>query len=187
MTCSIVGTRFKDRLRGTARLDSICGAAGADTLIGVGAGDKIFGGRGNDVVKGDRRAQTFIGGRGRDTVSYKNARSRVNVFLREMSSNGWTSDQLIRPEIVIGSRFGDYLEGTRRAERIVGWFGSDDVYGGLGRDALVGGAGNDEFDSYDGIRDVVKGGRGRDVAYTDRRDVRRSAARSSYGTFPDLD
>ncbi|HWC14756.1 MAG TPA: hypothetical protein VG929_09185 [Actinomycetota bacterium] len=185
VTCSITGSDSSDTLRGTENLDSICGGGGNDTLIGVGAGDKIFGGAGNDLMKGDRARQIFIGGRGTDTISYRNAGSMVFIFLREMTSNGWAKDQLIQPEIVIGSRYADYMEGSGRGERIDGWSGNDEIYGDSGGDVLVGGTGNDEFDGHDGARDVIRGGRGSDVAYTDSRDVRRSARYSSYRTFPD--
>ena len=185
VTCSITGTDADETLRGTQELDSICGGGGNDTLIGIGGDDKIFGGSGNDTMKGDRARQTFIGGPGTDTISYKNAGSMVFIFLREMSSNGWARDQLIKPEIVIGSRYADYMEGSGRGERIDGWLGDDEIYGDAGSDELVGGSGDDEFDSYDGARDLILGGRGSDVAYTDERDVRRSASRSSSRTFPD--
>ncbi|MDQ3645417.1 MAG: hypothetical protein M3345_00610, partial [Actinomycetota bacterium] len=185
VTCSITGTAGDDRLQGTSSTDSICGGAGADTLIGIGSGDRIFGGRGKDLMKGDRAPQTFIGGRGTDTVSYQNAEAMVYIFLREMVSNGWARDHLIKPEIVIGSRYADYMEGSARGERIDGWRGNDEIYGDSGRDSLVGGSGDDEFDTRDGVSESIRGGLGRDVAYSDAGDDRRSAAYSSYRTFPD--
>lgn len=185
VTCSIVGTADKDALEGTSGVDSLCGGGGADRIRAIGDRDIVFGGRGNDVLRGDRGNQGFIGGRGRDTLSYAAAPQRVMVFMRENVTAKWGSDHFFAIERVVGSRFGDYMEGSGSDNVIEGGRGDDEIYGDGGSDRLVGGAGNDEFDADDGRVDVIRGGPGSDLAYADGGDRRRSARLVGYRTFPD--
>jgi hypothetical protein len=82
---------------------------------------------------------------------------------------------------IVGTARGDTLSGTSRADtilgragndRITGGRGADFLSGGPGRDVLAAGGGNDRISvEYDGARDRVTCGRGRDVVTADAIDV----------------
>jgi N-acetylglucosamine-6-sulfatase len=91
-------------------------------------------------------------------------------------------------DVLVGSRFFDYLcagaghdtirsrGGSDRAEAgrgkdlVVGGRGGDHLKGGLGRDHLHGGRGHDNLAAIDGLRDVLSCGRGQDTARVDAQD-----------------
>ena len=66
----IVGSAFKDTLKGDGNWNWIYGGNGADTIEGLGGDDFLLGGGGNDVLKGGAGADTLTGGAGRDTFWY---------------------------------------------------------------------------------------------------------------------
>ena len=79
-----------------------------------------------------------------------------------------------RTALVAGTRTGDRLKGGAGSQRIRGLSGNDRIKAGPGRDCLLGDGGRDRLHARDRSRDVVRCGRGRDVAIVDRRDrVRR--------------
>jgi hypothetical protein len=74
---------------------------------------------------------------------------------------------------------GKTLNGTARADRLIGTTGADTIYGGAGndrieprggRDRVFGGAGNDTIFARDGAVDMIDCGAGRDIVYADRND-----------------
>jgi dipeptidyl aminopeptidase/acylaminoacyl peptidase len=90
---------------------------------------------------------------------------------------------------ILGTRHGDTLVGTPKADLIFAGRGDDTVHGRggddivvgddpftprPGRDRLYGGPGRDFIDSYDSRRDLVDGGAGRDRGMFDERDRVRS-------------
>ncbi|GIU94604.1 MAG: hypothetical protein KatS3mg012_1061 [Gaiellaceae bacterium] len=82
---------------------------------------------------------------------------------------------------VVGGEGDDRLVGTPRADVLLGGGGSDRLFGLAGDDLLDGGTGADALDagpgadrvaaSYDGARDVLRCGPGRDVVNADLRDL----------------
>ena len=92
--CTIVGTSGDDVLVGTSGPDVICGLAGDDMLLGLGN---------DDVLRG---------GRGFDTVDYESSPRGVNVDLATGRASGQGNDTLKSVEGIIGSEFGDRLEGA---------------------------------------------------------------------------
>jgi dienelactone hydrolase len=66
-----IGTRKRDKLRGTAVGDSLRGRGGRDVLRGKRGRDCLSGGRGGDRLKGGPDADRLRGGRGRDQVDAK--------------------------------------------------------------------------------------------------------------------
>ncbi|MGE5690260.1 MAG: hypothetical protein ACM33B_06855, partial [Pseudomonadota bacterium] len=72
--------------------------------------------------------------------------------------------------IVNGTRKADRLVGTAAAERIDGKAGDDRIDGRGGKDVLVGGTGNDTILAADGIAETVDCGKGKDRAVVDRTD-----------------
>ena len=68
-TCSIVGTKGPDLLRGTARRDFICGLGGDDVITGGARNDALLGGRGDDVLHGGRGSDLVRGDAGSDVLN----------------------------------------------------------------------------------------------------------------------
>ncbi|WP_376094530.1 beta strand repeat-containing protein [Roseomonas sp. CCTCC AB2023176] len=132
---TLTGTDADNELVGRDGDDSISGGLGADTLRGDG---------GNDTLEGGAGADSLDGGDGNDIVSYAGATARVEAGL----GGGFTSgdadgDVLVSVEGLIGSAFGDRLEGGSGAETLDGGAGDDVLFGSAGADTLIGGAGTD--------------------------------------------
>jgi hypothetical protein len=80
-------------------------------------------------------------------------------------------------DVICGRGGNDRINGRGGHDLLLGGGGADRITGGGGRDAMYGGSGNDTLGARDGVRDTVNGGRGRDRARWDARDVRRSIER----------
>jgi hypothetical protein len=80
-------------------------------------------------------------------------------------------------DVICGRGGNDTINGRGGHDLLLGGAGTDRITGGGGRDSIYGGTGNDTLYARDGIRDTVNGGRGRDRARWDARDVRRSIER----------
>ena len=80
-------------------------------------------------------------------------------------------------DVICGRGGNDRINGRGGHDLILGGTGADRLTGGGGRDAIYGSSGNDTLSARDGVRDTVNGGRGRDRARWDGRDVRRSIER----------
>ena len=74
-------------------------------------------------------------------------------------------------DIVHGGDGGDVIKGGRGADRLYGGAGGDVIKGGRGADRLYGGPGGDTLRSVAGGRDIVDCGGGLDTAFVDQRDV----------------
>jgi RTX calcium-binding nonapeptide repeat (4 copies) len=75
---------------------------------------------------------------------------------------------------VDGTPRADVLRGTNRADVLSGRGGADLIDGRGGRDRLLGGTGDDRVQAFDGARDQIVCGAGRDLAAADSADVVRS-------------
>ncbi|MEH7828352.1 M10 family metallopeptidase [Gemmobacter denitrificans] len=133
-----IGGSGADRITGNNVGNQLVGKAGNDRLIGGGGADTLIGGVGNDRM---------IGGTGRDAVSYAEARNAIRVDLNRTTAQDTRQgrDTLTGIEDVIGSRFGDRITGSNRANDLDGRAGNDTLAGGRGDDVLAGGAGADTF------------------------------------------
>jgi Ca2+-binding RTX toxin-like protein len=135
---NLIGTAFNDRLDGTNSANDLYGSDGADSLYGYAGADILAGGQGNDLIDG---------GADTDTASFATATGAVSVFLWSGQATGADgSDVLFNIDSVVGSAFGDRLDGTNIANRLEGVNGMDSLYGYGGNDTLIGGAGNDVLD-----------------------------------------
>lgn len=67
-TCTIVGNKSDEVLRGTSGNDIICGRGGNDVLKGHGGNDILRGGTGNDTLRGARGRDLLKGQRGNDNL-----------------------------------------------------------------------------------------------------------------------
>jgi serralysin len=121
----VVGSRFADRLSGSATHNVLWGAGGDDILI--------YGGPGSD---------RYEGGAGSDTISFFALPTRVAVDLEDGAV--W-DDGLVRIENIIGTQYDDLLRGSTAPNRIDAGPGRDYIYGHAGDDVLLGGDGHDIF------------------------------------------
>ena len=155
--------------------DTLIGGAGNDVLVGdakfedfsdLGAGDDIFepgggsnlvvGGAGDDLyIYGGGINDEFFGEADTDTASFVRATTgiRVEGFLEEVTSLDGTirllsygSTDLEGLEILIGSEFGDVINGALGLDRVSTGGGDDLFLGDLDFGLLEGGAGFDTLD-----------------------------------------
>jgi Ca2+-binding RTX toxin-like protein len=130
----LFGDEGNDLLIGGIKDDDLFGGTGNDTLIGNGGNDLLDGGAGNDLLDG---------GSGTDTASFAGAPGPVTASLASGAATGNGTDTLTGVENLIGSDFGDLLQGDGSANRLEGGEGNDTLIGGAGNDTLVGGGGRD--------------------------------------------
>jgi Ca2+-binding RTX toxin-like protein len=141
------------------------GTAGADTLIGTNAADQLFGKDGNDILKGLAGPDLLDGGSNTDTATYSGSAGLVTVQLDKGSGSNADAegDTYVSIENVVGSSFGDFLNGNSLANKLDGGLGSDTISGGGGNDNLLSGGGDDFLEGGTGA-DAINGGGGRDNA-----------------------
>jgi Ca2+-binding RTX toxin-like protein len=116
-----------------------------------GGGCTIRGTPGADVIDGTNRRDIICGRGGNDTIHSLGGRDRV-----------------------VGGGGNDRIFGGGKSDVLVGGGGKDLLHGASGRDRYSGGAGRDTLRARDGLRELVRGGGGRDRGRLDRRDKRRS-------------
>lgn len=149
-----------DILVGQAGADELAGEDGADRLGGGSGRDRLAGGAGADVVRGQAGDDYVVeglgddrvdGGRGKDWLTYLHSDAGVRVDAASARVTGAGSDTYGGMETV---------EGSLRADVMVGSGGGDDLRGGGGRDRLLGRGGVDVLFATGG---VAAGGAGNDV------------------------
>lgn len=129
------------------------GEGGTDTLsniqaiLGSNFADILTGSSGNDTLEGYAGNDSLNGSVGYDTVSYRSAKSGINVNLATgTASDGLGgSDTLTSIEAIAGSNFNDVLTGNNGNNLLTGGNGNDTLIGGMGQDTLKGGSGADRF------------------------------------------
>jgi uncharacterized delta-60 repeat protein len=118
---TLVGTRGKDRLRGTRRADVIVALGGNDSVKARGGNDLVCGGTGNDSLAGEGGKDKLLGEAGKDKLSGG-------------SGNDWLG----------GGTGNDQLGGGAGTDKLLGDSGKDKLSGGPGpRDLCAGGSGKD--------------------------------------------
>ena len=155
---TVTGTNASDpKLEGTSLADQIFGLGGNDILIGFD---------GDDLLEGGAGADELFGSTGFDTASYKGSPSGVAIELQYgfVSGGHAAGDHLYSIEGVIGSAYGDVLDGSDQRDVLRGEGGADFLFGYDGNDLLDGGSGNDELDGGAGA-DELRGGTGVDLVY----------------------
>ena len=124
-------------------LGDAAGSTNAPSNLGLE--DILNGGAGDDILIGGSGADDLDGGDGIDTVSYSTAGSGVNASLLNTATNTGEArgDTYSHIENLLGSAFGDRLEGDANTNVINGAAGSDILNGGSGDDTFTGGSGAD--------------------------------------------
>jgi Ca2+-binding RTX toxin-like protein len=202
----LVGTRGDDVIAGLTGSDSIEGRGGNDRLCGGYGADQLRGGPGSDRVLGgpDRVAfddegsasigDTLRGGPGHDrlvpgldtrpvddvnhdAIVWDTSPRAVHIDAAAGVAVGNGPDSFVGTSTwLVGSRFGDVIDGSAGPDLLAGAQGADVVRAAAGRDTVLadtsggpggddrvwGGPGNDQLSSLAG-QDVVHGGLGDDV------------------------
>jgi len=168
---------------------SLYGYAGNDTLYGGYGNDSLYGGDGSDSFYGNYGNDLIDGGAGIDTVNYSSLIRApsghgggygggygggnlwhngygvvVNLAFGTASTLDPSSaehDTLISIENVLGSSYGDVIQGSEENNTLSGLGGDDWLFGWGGNDFLQGGIGNDHISGGDGF-DTLQGGLGND-------------------------
>ena len=138
-----------------------------DTLTGDSGSNRLYGGEGNDVLDGGEGLDLLDGGPGTDTVSYSTSKEAMGISLESGAwrfSNDHERETIIGIENVIGSDYGDYIQGDSGTnelyggdgnDEIVGWAGDDKLFGEAGDDGLLGTTGANRLDGGTGMDMVL--------------------------------
>ena len=133
---------------GDAGDDSLAGDEGENALIGMAGDDRLHGHAGDDHLHGGAGNDALFGGVHDDLIHGRRAADKA------VGGNG--------EDDILTGRGHDIARGGPDG---------DQLFDDEGRDTLRGGAGNDRFSARDGDRDVIRCGRGRDIAIIDELDV----------------
>lgn len=147
------------------RDEAIRGGDGGDTLVGSAGPDEMFGGAGNDVLLSSAGNDSLYGGDGIDTADYSADTSGIVADLTAgtVSGEATGNDVLEGIENLVGTGFGDQVEGAEVDNTLFGGGGDDTLGAAGGNDVVDGGTGNDSLIGGNGAGDdVYIGGEGRD-------------------------
>ncbi|WP_371158207.1 beta strand repeat-containing protein [Jannaschia sp. 2305UL9-9] len=150
----LLGGMGNDTLAGSANADTLSGREGDDMLIGRDGNDVLTGNEGNDTLNGGLGGDNLNGGGGDgDVASYVDATAGLTADLSNSAGNTGeaTGDSYSGLEGLIGSAFGDTLEGDGGNNMLMGGDGSDRLIGNDGQDTLIGGAGADTLLGGNGV------------------------------------
>lgn len=144
----ICGGRGDDTLYGGANADRINGDAGTDALVGGRGADRLLGGYGNDTILGQGEddelrsgpgdVSVMEGGTGNDLLlgeglldvaSFVTSANSIKASLKAGTAFGQGSDILTGLEGIIGSPFGDDLQGGPGLSLLIGEAGDDTLRG----------------------------------------------------------
>jgi Ca2+-binding RTX toxin-like protein len=189
----IAGLGGSDTIYAGGGNDLVCGGYGADRLYGGSGRDTLFGGRdglhGTDEDGTERIGDTLRGGRGNDrlyagadnrradnivfdVISWDASAHGVHIDLRSGKAHGEGDDIFGGGTFsVVGSSYGDVIEGTGRRDRINAGPGPDVVRGRGGADIIVV---DTTHRGFGGDADQVWGGDGADRITAGRGDDRLS-------------
>ncbi|MEX0337821.1 MAG: calcium-binding protein, partial [Arenibacterium sp.] len=170
----------------------VYGGSGDDRIVfdDVGADNEAHGQDGNDVVILERTKGSADGGAGYDTLAFDLENTAGNDYgfalvdlqagtarmVEKRSANRFENEsvnaRIANFEQVIGTEFGDTIEGSGADETLIGREGNDTLSGRSGKDQLFGGEGADSLSGgedddrlHGGAgNDRLDGGNGRDTA-----------------------
>ena len=127
--------------------DVVAGNDAANHLKGGDGNDELRGNGGNDILEGGAGADRLDGGGGMDWVSYRGSNTAVTIDFGDGTLIGGHAegDIISSIENVIGSGYGDVLEGNSGANWLHGGPGNDEISGNDGNDLLEGGPGADRL------------------------------------------
>ncbi|MGL4967259.1 MAG: M10 family metallopeptidase C-terminal domain-containing protein [Inquilinus sp.] len=125
-------------------IENISGSQGSDRLTGSIVANVLQGWGGDDVLQGGYGADRLDGGSGIDTANYATSWAGITVDLAVGTGRGGDAEGDILVSI-------ENLDGSQKADTLIGNAGTNTLKGGDGDDALRGGAGADRLDGGAGI------------------------------------
>jgi len=171
---ALIGGTGDDIVRGDAGQDELIGGSGRDRLYGDAGADRLFGSDGNDYLEGGRDGDRLVGGRNDDELRGGTGNDDLRGGTGDDVLHGGDGNDTLNgdagDDTIRGSAGEDVLRGGAQRDRLYGGTGADRIIGGAGQDELYGLAGNDRLISDDGMKDIVRGGSGRDGCNEDRKD-----------------
>lgn len=152
-------------ITGSDRVDFLPGTAAGERIVGLAGNDTIRAEAGDDTIDGAFGADVIFGGDGFDTVDFGASASGVRASLASRIGQGGDAagDEYFGIEALLGSTFGDTLDGGLGDNLLDGRAGDDRLSGGAGADTLIGAEGNDILTGGEGA-DLLSGGVGSDTA-----------------------
>lgn len=168
---NLVGSAYRDNLRGDHSGNILQGLAGNDLIYGRSGDDRLYGGYGHDRLLGGAGADRLNGGAGSDHASYSQAAATsirngagllVDLLLPHPNTGEAKGDTFVSIENMVGSAYRDNLRGDHGRNILQGFVGNDLIYGRSGNDRLYGGGGHDRIVGGTGA-DRLYGGAGSDT------------------------
>lgn len=126
---NVAGTRFADRITGSAAGNQLRGGRGNDVLAGDAGDDLLIGQSGNDRLDGGAGAL--------DLLAHPTSRRAVTVDMAAGHATGEGSDTFTGMEGAIGSRRDDTLRGGSAVAILSGGPGDDTIVGSGTSDVLL--------------------------------------------------
>ena len=179
----LAGENDDDDLFGDDGADELHGGASQDELRGGDGGDAIFGEDGQDLVDGEQGNDLLSGGPGFDHLTGDVGADGLSGDAggdileggpgNDTLSGGAGDDRLFGgagDDVVSGGDGKDQIEEIAGSDRVSGGGGSDEITVKRGGASVDAGAGNDEVVAFNGKRDTIACGAGRDTAYVDAID-----------------
>ena len=139
---SVYGSGDNDSIVGADGDNYLFGGDGADTIVAAGGADYVDGDLGDDFVVGGAGDDYMAGGAGIDTASFdEGVAGGVVVDLIAQTADGHGHDSLVSIENVVGSTYGDTINGNSGDNYLAGNGGGDLISGEGGNDVIDSGAG----------------------------------------------
>ena len=142
-TASYQGSNVGVRVRlfaGTAEFGHAAGdvLTSIENLTGSSFNDQLAGDDGDNIIEGGGGSDTLGGRGGFDTLSYAGSSAAVVINLSNQTAAGGDAagDTFTGFEAVIGSSYGDTLNGGNGDQTVEGGLGNDRMNGGNGYDTL---------------------------------------------------
>ena len=171
-----------------AGLRALFGAGGDDTLVGSSGDDWLDGGPGNDSLSGRAGDDLLDGRAGKDIMAGEGGSDLLDGGSGKDTMAGGAGIDLLDagpgPDHLSGGDATDLLDGGAGDDVMLGGAASDLLVGGAGTDDLQGGSGDDVVVARGPGRDVVRCGRGADVAFLGRGDREQSCGSPRGRTVP---
>jgi Ca2+-binding RTX toxin-like protein len=127
--------------------ENVSGSQGNDRITGNIVANVLQGWSGDDVLQGGYGADRLDGGSGIDTANYATSWAGITVDLAVGTGRGGDAEGDILVSI-------ENLDGSQKADTLIGNAGTNTLKGGDGDDVLRGGAGADRLDGGAGIDTV---------------------------------
>ncbi|MEM1198713.1 MAG: calcium-binding protein [Pseudomonadota bacterium] len=137
---NVVGTDFRDEIKGNDVANVINAGGGRDTIRDGGGNDTVYAGAGDDIMHAGEGADKYYGGSGSDSLRFYDSEEGVTVDLVNGTGSGGYAEGDVYDSIenVAGGQGDDTLIGNDADNRLSGGHGSDVIHDGAGDDILVG-------------------------------------------------